>query len=84
MKRIELACFALGLVAPGCSRKHPPEPVLVPASADPVGAESAALHERAGRVVLDISGGLDACSLGHRGVLLDFGDPSMRAALHPG
>jgi hypothetical protein len=27
---------------------------------------------------------LDACSFGHQGVLLDFGDPSMRAALRPG
>ncbi len=84
MKRIELACFALGLLASGCSRKHPAEPTAAPAPADPVGVESAAAQERAGRVVLDISGGLDACSLGHKGVLLDFGDPSMRAALHPG
>ncbi len=84
MKRIELACFALGLLASGCSRKHPAEPAVAPGPADPVGVESAAAQERAGRVVLDISGGLDACSLGHKGVLLDFGDPSMRAALHPG
>ena len=84
MKRIELACFALGLVASGCSRKHPSEPAAAPSPADPVGVENAAAQERAGRVVLDISGGLDACSLGHKGVLLDFGDPSMRAALHPG
>jgi arylsulfatase A-like enzyme len=34
--------------------------------------------------VLDVVGNLDACAFGHRGVLLDFGDPSMRAALHPG
>jgi len=84
VKRIELACFALGLVASGCSRKHPSEPAAAPSPADPVGVENAAAQERAGRVVLDISGGLDACSLGHKGVLLDFGDPSMRAALHPG
>jgi arylsulfatase A-like enzyme len=84
VKRIELACLALGLFAPGCSRKHPAEPTSVPAPGDPVGAESAAADPRAGRVVLDISGGLDSCTLGHRGVLLDFGDPSMRAALHPG
>jgi arylsulfatase A-like enzyme len=35
-------------------------------------------------VVLDPSHDLDGCSLGHRGVLLDFGDPSMRADLRPG
>jgi arylsulfatase A-like enzyme len=84
VKRIELACFALGLVASGCSRKHPSEPAAAASPAEPVGVENAAAQERAGRVVLDISGGLDACSLGHKGVLLDFGDPSMRAALHPG
>jgi arylsulfatase A-like enzyme len=84
VKRIELACFALGLLASGCSRKHPSEPAAAPSPADPVGVENAAAQERAGRVVLDISGGLDSCSLGHKGVLLDFGDPSMRAALHPG
>jgi arylsulfatase A-like enzyme len=27
---------------------------------------------------------LDGCTFGHRGVLLDFGDPSMRRDLHPG
>jgi arylsulfatase A-like enzyme len=35
-------------------------------------------------VVLDVVRDLDACALGHRGVLLDFGDPSMRANLRPG
>jgi arylsulfatase A-like enzyme len=34
--------------------------------------------------LFDFVRGLDACTLGHRGVLLDFGDPSMRASLHPG
>ena len=85
MKRIAPACLALALLAPGCSRRHAsesPSPSPVP---DPAASEGAAAdEERGGRVVLDISGGLDACTLGHRGVLLDFGDPSMRAALHPG
>jgi hypothetical protein len=36
------------------------------------------------RVVVDVARDLDGCTLGHRGVLLDFGDPSTRASLHPG
>jgi arylsulfatase A-like enzyme len=39
----------------------------------------------AGRpVVIDFVRDLDRCALGHRGVLLDFGDPMMRDDLHPG
>jgi hypothetical protein len=85
VKRIESACLALAMLAPGCSRKHAADPFPGPAPADPAGAEKAGADpERSGRVVLDIAGNLDACTLGHRGVLLDFGDASMRAALHPG
>jgi hypothetical protein len=83
VKRIESVCLALAMLAPSCARKHAADPLAAPA--DPAGAEKAAAGpEHAGRVVLDIAGGLDACTLGHRGVLLDFGDASMRAALHPG
>jgi arylsulfatase A-like enzyme len=35
-------------------------------------------------VLLDMARDLDGCALGHRGVLLDFGDASMRRDLHPG
>jgi arylsulfatase A-like enzyme len=84
VKRIESACLALALLAPGCSRKHAAEPLAGPAPTDPARERVAADPARGGRVVLDIAGGLDGCTLGHRGVLLDFGDPSMRAALHPG
>ena len=85
MKRVAQACLALALLAPGCSRRHAPESPSPPLAPNPAATEGAAAgQERGGRVVLDISGGLDACTLGHRGVLLDFGDPSMRAALHPG
>jgi arylsulfatase A-like enzyme len=85
VKRISSACVAAALLAPGCSCKHPPEVVSVPAPPEPAGTEAASTGlEHARRVVLDVAGGLDACTLGHRGVLLDFGDPSMRAALHPG
>ncbi|MGH7271306.1 MAG: sulfatase-like hydrolase/transferase, partial [Polyangiaceae bacterium] len=32
--------------------------------------------------MLDLAHGLDSCAFGYRGVLLDFGDPSLRASLH--
>ncbi len=35
-------------------------------------------------MVLDVTNTLPACAFGHRGVLLDFGDPSMVANLRPG
>jgi hypothetical protein len=47
---------------------------------DPPDASTEATHP----VVLDVTGALDACAFGHRGVLLDFGDPSMAANLRPG
>jgi arylsulfatase A-like enzyme len=34
--------------------------------------------------VLDVVRDIEACSLGHRGVLLDFGDASLKDDLHPG
>jgi arylsulfatase A-like enzyme len=37
----------------------------------------------AGPVVLDMITGLDGCALGHRGVLVDFGDPSTQVRLRP-
>ncbi|HXX69606.1 MAG TPA: sulfatase-like hydrolase/transferase [Polyangiaceae bacterium] len=36
------------------------------------------------RVVLDLAGSPEACAFGHRGVLLDFGEPAMAASLRPG
>ncbi len=47
---------------------------------DPTEASTEATHP----VVLDVNGSLEACAFGHRGVLLDFGDPSMAANLRPG
>jgi arylsulfatase A-like enzyme len=83
-----VAALALTLSA-GCSRRRDPDG----ASAAMPPAETAANEGTGGaatppsashRVVLDIAHDLDACTLGHRGVLLDFGDPSMRASMHPG
>jgi arylsulfatase A-like enzyme len=68
--------------APGCTCSHAsegtaPTPAVVEGERDASAAP--------GRpVVLDVVRDLDACALGHRGVLLDFGDPSMKDDLHPG
>lgn len=73
------------LLAPGCtcrgSRSSPPPA----ASATPTVLAAPDAGAGASRpVVLDVTRNLDACSLGHRGVLVDFGDPSAAPALHPG
>ena len=69
-------------LAPGCKRaadrRSPPPPPAAQV------ASPAAPARDGDRVVLDMARGLDACTLGHRGVLVDFGDSSMRAAIHPG
>ena len=72
-------------LASGCSRKRSPEAVSAtqPSTAASIWSEGASARP-AGRVVLDVVRDLDACTLGHRGVLLDFGDRSMRAALRSG
>ena len=75
---------ALG-AAGGCTCGHASDPgaTAVPA----VGAATTLPVADGGAdrpVIVDFVGGLDACSLGHRGVLLDFGDPTMRALVHPG
>lgn len=76
---------AAGAIVPGCTcgrNDVPPATKTTEAPPPAVGAEAGASHARP--VVLDVLRSLDACSLGHRGVLLDFGDASMRAHLHPG
>ena len=92
MKRSSLAALACLLgppwspAAPAGTRRC----VAAPSSAVPAarptvgGADDAPPRAIRARVVLDFARDLDACTLGHRGVLLDFGDASMRAALHPG
>ncbi len=68
--------------APACKRSaEGHQRPLPPSPPTPLPATAV----RAGdRVVLDIARNLDACSLGHQGILLDFGDPSMRASLRAG
>ncbi len=80
-----VVCFLPALLAPGCSCRgsagsaEPSPPVATAPLADvDAGAP-------AGRpVVLDVVRDIRSCALGHRGVLLDFGDPSTQADVAPG
>jgi arylsulfatase A-like enzyme len=77
------ASLALAVVlAPGCRCSRSSAVTPPSASAAPSGPDAGAAPSRP--VVLDMTRDLDACALGHRGVLLDFGDPSTQDDLHPG
>jgi arylsulfatase A-like enzyme len=78
---LEALAVALALV-PACKRTSEaslPQP-LPAASASVQGAPG----PTGSRVVLDMAHDAGACTFGHRGVVLDFGDPSMRATLRAG
>jgi arylsulfatase A-like enzyme len=78
------ACLVILATALGCSRRRAPETLSAAPPPASSGWSGGASPAPTGRVVLDFVRDLDACTLGHRGVLLDFGDSSMRAALHSG
>lgn len=61
-----------------CSRSEPPRSEAAGASATPLAASAAASGQRTTTTVIDFLGGLERCSLGHRGFLLDLGDVTMR------
>jgi arylsulfatase A-like enzyme len=65
----------------GACRRSSDAP-LVPAAVASFGPADAAAPSRP--IVLDVVRDLDSCSLGHQGVLIDFGDLSSRANLRPG
>jgi arylsulfatase A-like enzyme len=71
----------VALLTCGCRRS--PEAVAQP-SAVATTPRADAGPEPSRPVVLDPTRDLDPCTLGHRGVLVDFGDPSMRADLRAG
>jgi arylsulfatase A-like enzyme len=81
--RLWIAWLALG---PGCTCRHAAEPTLSAATStgSPASPGSGAVADAARPTVLDVVGDLDACAFGHRGALLDFGDPSMRGQMRPG
>jgi arylsulfatase A-like enzyme len=84
VKGVTSACLVFLGLALGCSRKRAPEALSAAPPPASSGWSAGASPAPTGRVVLDLVRDLDACTLGHRGVLLDFGDSSMRAALHSG
>ena len=69
--------LAVGIAVSTCACGHraAPEAPLLDASSV---AAPAASEPRSG-VALDMVANLDACTLGHRGVVLDLGEPSSRA-----
>jgi hypothetical protein len=79
------AAFALAAwaaLAPACSCARRSEaPSSGPAA---VADDPDASAPPPAAVVLDVVRDLERCALGHRGVLLDFGDPSMKYNLYPG
>jgi hypothetical protein len=87
MMRLLHVAMGAALV-PGCTCGRGPQPAPAPelpaASAAPTTTEADTGAGSARPVVLDVVRDLHACALGHRGVLLDFGDPSMTDDVHPG
>ena len=82
MRRAGAAALLCTTLGPGCTCQHPSD--AAPAPAPIVTATDDASTVPARPVVIDFVRDLDRCALAHRGVLLDFGDPTMRASLHPG
>jgi arylsulfatase A-like enzyme len=84
VKRLAGHALLAALLAPGCtcSRASDAPPPLPSTAASPdASAQEATSSPPA---VLDIVRNLDACALGHRGVLLDFGDASVQDEISPG
>jgi arylsulfatase A-like enzyme len=75
VKRIVSSCLAALALTPGCScRSASDGPAPSGAVTAATAPDASAIPEHP--VVLDVVRDLDACALGHRGVLVDFGDSS--------
>jgi arylsulfatase A-like enzyme len=83
VNRVAAALLAPIAFAPGCTCKRASDSAASTATSIAV-ASHEALADAARPAVLDVIRDLDTCALGHRGVLLDFGDPSMHGRLRPG
>jgi arylsulfatase A-like enzyme len=84
VKRAAKSWLASLLVVSGCTRGRAQDsspPLPLPGA---VAAASEAPGQSSRPAVLDMVRDLDGCALGHRGILLDFGDPSIRGRLRPG
>jgi hypothetical protein len=74
------AVVVLSAIAPGCTCRDSTDETADAGMAAPVATASVAGSKPARPVAIDAIARLDGCTLGHRGVLLDFGDRSMRAS----
>jgi arylsulfatase A-like enzyme len=81
LRRVALFFVASTAIAPACAGKRSTDSATSSsaASAAPDTSTDVARHP-----VLDVARDLDSCALGHRGVLLDFGDLTMHGQLRPG
>jgi arylsulfatase A-like enzyme len=78
--------FALAASIAACSRSAPPGPAAqASASSSTTSASVSPATPSAGAVAasLSVASGADDCAFGHRGVLLDLGDPATRARATP-
>jgi arylsulfatase A-like enzyme len=83
VNRAARLCLVSVAIASGSACRRSSDSAPSPAASTPVATPDLATdgHHPA---VLDLVRDLDGCSLGHRGVLLDFGDLSMHGRLRPG
>jgi arylsulfatase A-like enzyme len=73
----------LAVLAAACSRGSD-APAPSSSAATPLAASAKPDRPTASSVALDFVSGFDACTLGHRGVLLDVGDKTLRARMSGG
>jgi arylsulfatase A-like enzyme len=84
--RSSAVVLALAASLAACSRSAPPGPVaqaLASSSTTSASLSPATAGTNAGAPSLSVAGGTDDCVFGHRGVLLDLGDPETRARATP-
>jgi arylsulfatase A-like enzyme len=82
VRRLATPALLCATIAPGCTCQHPSDASATSVAAAATEGDASAGPSRT--VVIDFVRDLDRCTLGHRGVLLDFGDPMMKDSLHPG
>ena len=82
---ISLIALVMTLSGCTCSRSGSDAPsgeaTSMAASAKPLASNAPPLPKASDATVIDFVGKADGCTFGHRGILLDLGDPSMRARM---
>jgi hypothetical protein len=81
VRRRIAAALLCATIAPGCTCQRASDGSATPAPPATTEGDASA---PARTVVIDFVRDLDRCALGHRGVLLDLGDPMTKDSLHPG